>query len=408
MTPMGTMRNRRSRLTLLSVFSGAGGLDLGLEHAGFRVVGCIEADPTARATLQANRPKWPILEPSEVNHLSRHLVPEQVGLQRGELSLLAGGPPCQSFSKAAQWSPNGRRGLRDQRASCLTGFFRLIDAFLPKVVLIENVPGFMAGRTACLSPIKRAFQFINRRSGCGYQLDWRILDAADYGVPQHRRRAIVIAARDGEPFIWPAPTHTVNRVSAWDALCSIPSPVNPRPAAGWLRLLPTIPEGQNYIWHTRRGGGRPLFGYRTRYWTFLLKLAKNRPSWTISAQPGPFTGPFHWDNRPLSIEEQLRLQSLPSSWRVVGSERERLRQVGNAAPPLLAEVIGRAIARQYFGRQYLTPLRMCAPIATEAPPKPARLKRIPREFLGRLGDHADHPGTGRGPRPIAPVGDSRG
>jgi len=402
------MRNRHSHLTLLSVFSGAGGLDLGLEHAGFRVIGCIEKDPAARATLQANRPSWPILEPSEVNRLSRQLAPEDVDLRRGELSLLAGGPPCQSFSKAAQWSPNGRLGLRDQRASCLAGFFRLIDAFLPKVVLMENVPGFVSGSTTCLSRIERRFQAINRRSGFRYHLDWRILDAADYGVPQHRRRAIVVAARDAGPFIWPVPTHTVNRVSAWDALCSTPPPANPRTATGWLRLLPTIPEGHNYIWHTRRGGGKPLFGYRTRYWTFLLKLAKNRPSWTISAQPGPFAGPFHWDNRPLSIEERLRLQSLPPSWRVVGSERERIRQVGNATPPLLAEAIGRAIARQHFGRQYCSPLHLCIPIAKQGAPKPAFLTPIPRDLLGRLGDHADHPGAGRGPRPITPLGDSRG
>ena len=86
-----------------------------------------------------------------------------------------------------------------------------------------------------------------------------------------------------------------------------------RSAASGLALLPTIPEGQNYLWHTERGGGEPLFGWRRRYWSFLLKLAKDLPSWTIQAQPGPATGPFHWDNRRLSVREMARMQTFPDN-----------------------------------------------------------------------------------------------
>ena len=82
----------------------------------------------------------------------------------------------------------------------------------------------------------------------------------------------------------------------------------------WADLLPTIPEGQNYLWHTNRGGGSQLFGWRTRYWSFLLKLAKNLPSWTIQAHPGSSIGPFHWRNRKLSVPEMCRLQTFPTAW----------------------------------------------------------------------------------------------
>lgn len=312
---------RSNELTLLSVFSGCGGLDLGLEQAGFRVLGCVEIHPDARATLKANRPKWPLLTPGDVNALAKRIEPCDLGLKARQLSLLAGGPPCQPFSKAAQWSPNGCRGSLDNRATCLTGLLRLVDTFLPKVLLIENVPGFIMGRTSCLDRIKRALGRINRRHRCRYRLQWELVDAADFGVPQHRTRVIVVATRDGRALCWPAATHRDSALTAWDALGSLPSPAKGPPRRGWLELLPTIPEGSNYIWHTRRGGGYPLFGYRTRFWSFLLKLAKARPSWTLPAQPGPYTGPFHWDNRPLTSEEQLRLQSFPASWRVTGLYR---------------------------------------------------------------------------------------
>src|SRR5205814_7565501 len=106
---------------------------------------------------------------------------------------LAGAPVCQPFSKAAQWTRSGRRGLNDPRSRCLTGFFQLIERFLPKVVLIENVPGFVSGSQSALKRLNRSLQRINRRNGTKYKACYDILDAAEYGVPQHRRRAIVVA-----------------------------------------------------------------------------------------------------------------------------------------------------------------------------------------------------------------------
>src|SRR5262249_18489369 len=110
--------------------------------------------------------------------------------------------------------------------------------------------------------------------------------------------------------------------------------------------LPSIPEGENYLWHTARGGGMPLFGWRTRYWSFLLKLAKDRPAWTIQAQPGPATGPFHWTNRRLSSQELCRLQTFPDGLQFDCGRNDVQRMLGNAVPSLVAEVIAREIRGQ--------------------------------------------------------------
>src|SRR4051794_3362622 len=105
----------RAPLTVLSCFSGAGGLDLGLEAAGFRTVGLLETDEQARATLAVNRPRWPLLEPADVVKAGRALKPKDVGFRARGLDLLAGGPPCQPFSKAGQWAATARTGLDDPR-----------------------------------------------------------------------------------------------------------------------------------------------------------------------------------------------------------------------------------------------------------------------------------------------------
>lgn len=391
-------RTTKRTPAVLSVFTGAGGLDLGLEAAGFRIAGCIEINGAARATLRANRTDWPILQPCDANESAKQLRPEVLAMEEGELGVLAGGPPCQPFSKAAQWSQRGLAGLGDERSSCIGAFLDLLHVFLPKVVLIENVPGFANGRTNALPIIEERLRRTNRRQGTRYQLHRKVLDAADYGVPQRRKRVILVARRDGRGFEWPRPTHRGRAVRSWDAIGSLQESNPPKATGRWAGLLPSIPEGRNYLWHTERGGGRPLFGYRTRFWCFLLKLARDQPAWTIPARPGPGTGPFHWDNRPLSPREAARLQTFPLSWRVLGSERAQLRQLGNATPPLLAEVIGRSIGEQWFDLQYEGPPEFRIPRKNRIP-RPAEPTAVPESFLGLEGDHPAHPGPGMGPRP---------
>lgn len=386
-------------LTVLSTFTGVGGLDLGLEAAGFNLVGCIEVDETARRSLKENRPEWRLLEPGDIEVLAPSLHPMDVGLQAGELSLLAGAPPCQPYSKAAMWAPTAWNGLADERATPLHGFLTLVDRFLPRCILLENVPGFARGRHSALPVLVSALDTINERHGTAYALHHRVLRAEDYGVPQKRQRAIILAFRDGLAPHWPEPMRAERPICAWDALHDLPEPTDELRMAGkWAELLPTIPEGQNYLWHTNRGEGEPIFGYRTRYWSFLLKLAKAQPAWTIPAQPGPSVGPFHWHNRPLAVPELLRLQTLPSSWVVEGKRREQVLQVGNATPALLAEHLGRAIAARLGGPMAPGALRhRIEPVASIPPPEP--VQPVPERYKRLVGDHPDHPGAGLGPRP---------
>ena len=393
-------RHRTKKLTVLSAFTGAGGLDVGLEAAGFRPVACIEQDSVACETIAANRPDWPVPTPRNIQSLLPELTPRALRIRRRSLHMLAGGPPCQPFSKAAQWAPGAGRGLRDPRSDCLIAFFELVRRFLPATFFIENVPGFVQGRRSALPFIEAALGRINEKEKTAYEIHCRILNAADFGVPQRRERAILVARRDGKSWTWPSPTHRDSPCRAWDAIGDL-KPSNGGPPSGfWGELLSSVPEGWNYQWFTEGGDGRKLFGYRTKYWSFLLKLAKSQPAWTLPAHPGPATGPFHWDNRRLTAKEMLRLQSFPASWKVCGTYADQVRQIGNATPPLLAEVIGREIAQQAFGVSFGRPPRLQIRRKRDVP-RPRRATPVrKKKYLVLEGSHAPHPGTGKGPRPV--------
>ena len=392
------------KLLCLSAFSGIGGLDLGLEHAGFSIIGGIENDAAARRSLALNRPRLQCLSPHDINEVASNLLPRDLGIAKGELTLLAAGPPCQPFSNAAQWSRTGARGLGDHRTGSLFGLLTLIERLLPHAILIENVPGFVNGNRSALSILEERLAAVNCRSGTSYKLASRILNAVEFGVPQRRRRGIVIAFRSGANPKWPAATHCDHPVRAWDALHNVCPATPPAPSGRFAGLLPSVPEGQNYQFFTERGEGPPLFGYRRRFWSFLLKLAKVEPAWTVPASPGPATGPFHWDSRPLAPEEILRLQTFPSSWKLDGTHREQVRQAGNATPPLLAEILGRSIAAQLRGEKiHGDPNLAIARSQFVPPPTPPR--PVAAEYMAFAGHHDPHPGTGLGPRPRPPESD---
>ncbi len=387
------------RLLCLSTFSGIGGLDLGLERAGFSVIGAIDNDAVARRSLALNRPRLRYLKPHDINEVARDLLPHHLGIGRKDLALLAAGPPCQPFSKAAQWSGTGARGMADSRADCLHGLMTLIERFLPRAILVENVTGFVRGASSALPFIEKGLAGVNNRSGTRYKLFYRVLNAVDFGIPQRRRRAFVIALRDGGEPVWPRVTHRDCPERAWDALQSVRLKTPPVSTGRFAALLPSIPEGQNYQYFTERGDGPALFGYRRRYRSFLLKLAKAEPAWTVPASPGPATGPFHWDSRPLAPEEILRLQAFPRAWKLEGSHRERVRQAGNATPPLLTEILGRSISTQVFGMDYRGQPPTLAIVRSARVPPPTPPRPVAAEYIALSGQHDPHPGAGRGPSP---------
>jgi DNA (cytosine-5)-methyltransferase 1 len=140
----------------------------------------------------------------------------------------------------------------------------------------------------------------------------------------------------------------------------------------------------------------PLFGWRTRFWSFLLKLAKDRPSWTIQAQPGPATGPFHWTNRRLSAQELCRLQTFPDGLTFDCGRNDVQRMLGNAVPSLVAEVIAREIRVQLLDQPAQETKLL--PQRRQSPPPPERVANVPKAYLSLVGEHAEHPGEGLGSR----------
>lgn len=378
-------------MNVLSLFTGAGGLDLGLEMAGFRIAGCVEIDKNARSTVALNRPKWQIAEHADLHSYKPGELMDEFGLRRKEISILSGGPPCQPFSKSSFW--NGEpRGLDDPRARTIKSYLSICEEAIPYVVLLENVEGLLfAGKDKALQLILTRIDRINSRQKTKYAPQIIRINSADYGVPQRRERVFLLAVRDGTQLAFPEPTHGIGAKesvrTAWDAIGGRSESFTDELAmtGKWADLLPTIPEGQNYLWHTERGQGKPLFEWRSRYWTFLLKLAKDLPSWTLQAQPGPATGPFHWENRRLSIGEMCKLQTFPEDYRIAGSYTNARHQVGNAVPCAIGELIGLEIRRQVFGERVRRSLKLIPEKRNDCPPSNPANSRIPRKYW-RMGN----------------------
>lgn len=397
------------KLTAISLYTGAGGLDFGFEAAGFHTRAAVEIDAAACRVIRQNRPEWGLIE-EDIHNVSSAAILATAGLAPGEADILIGGPPCQPFSKSSYWVNGDALRLDDPRADTLTAYLRVLRDVTPRAFLLENVYGLAyKGKDEGLRHILDGIAQINREAGTRYSVEWKVLNAVHYGVPQMRERVFLIGRRDGVAFQFPLATHRtgdeVNLLeslepcrTAWDAIGDLPGePNEPSIQMGgkWADLLPSIPEGQNYLWHTNRGGGKSLFGWRTRYWSFLLKLAKNLPSWTIQAQPGSAIGPFHWRNRKLTCLEMCRLQTFPDGLEFDCGRTDIQRLIGNAVPSLLAEVLAREIRCQLLGeRRRQEPLKLLPPLRRPVP-KAEGLSPVPEKYLSMIGDHADHPGEGR-------------
>ncbi|MCJ2040843.1 DNA cytosine methyltransferase [Methylobacterium sp. J-059] len=396
-------------LKTISLFSGIGGLDFGFEEAGFETRVALELDKFACRTMRLNRPSWEVIE-GDVNAVPSSVILEKGRLSVGEADVLIGGPPCQPFSKSSYWVRGDSLRLDDPRADTLAGYLRVLRDTQPKAFLLENVGGLAyEGKDEGLQVLLDGIRQVNQATGTRYEPAWRVVRCAEYGVPQIRERVFLVGARDGRQFRFPEPTHgeavgdmfSPTRepfMTAWDALGDIAEPNSLdglRIGGKWGELLPTIPEGQNYLWHTPRGGGMPLFGWRTRYWSFLLKLSKRLPSWTVQAQPGSAIGPFHWKNRRMTFHEMCAIQTFPKGLIMHEGRTEMQRMLGNAVPSLIAEILAREIRKQILdvpakGRLALKPKRK------EFVPPPERLAPVPDRYHELVANHAEHPGTGKG------------
>jgi DNA (cytosine-5)-methyltransferase 1 len=392
---------------VLSLFTGAGGLDYGFEAAGFETAVAVEMNPDCCETLRRNR-RWPVIERDVLDVRTDEML-EASSSRRGEIALLIGGPPCQPFSKAGYWARGDALRLEDPRSNTLSAYLRVLEEALPHAFLLENVEGLAyQGKDEGLKLLLEAIEGINRRTKSRYRPIVQVMNAAEYGVPQLRTRVIIVGARDGTEFRFPIPrfaempdlARPFRYRTAWDAIGDIEPQASEdlRLRGKWADLLPSIPEGKNYLFHTDRDGGLPLFGWRRRYWSFLLKLAKNLPSWTIQAQPGPAIGPFHWSNRRLSMRELCRIQTFPDDVQIYGGRTSVQRQVGNAVPSLLGEVLGREIRHQLLGLPKLPGEPLLLPPDRSPVPPPERTRPVPKKFRTLVGKHEPHPGTGQGHR----------
>ena len=337
----------------ISLFSGAGGLDLGVEAAGYRVTAAVEHDPDAALTMEKNfrHLASPVIRRDILNTPTREIL-QCAGLKAGQRpDLLAGGPPCTPFSKSGFWLEWKRAGL-DPDASLLQAYTRVLAEAKPRAFILENVYALTYKNRASRPAYERLLREI---SDAGYNFDAKVLNAADYGVPQVRPRLFIVGVPRGcELPELPEPSHTgmwERRISgggatphftAQQALADLECEPEPSEVLNgqYGHLLPEIPPGQNYLYYTaERGHPQPIFKWRSRYWSFLLKLDPERPSPTIQAQPGPNVGPFHWENRRLRVGEIKRLFTFPDEFELVGTRASVQAQLGNAVPPLLAEQV---------------------------------------------------------------------
>ncbi len=399
-------------MKVISLYTGAGGLDFGFEAAGFDTVAAVEFDHQCCETLRKNR-SWTIFE-KDIHEVTTSELLAVGGLAPGEVDVVIGGPPCQPFSKAGYWAKGKTLRLDDPRAATLGAYMRVVLEAQPKAFLLENVAGISyGGKSEGLELLLNSIEDINRKTGRNYVASHKVLKASDYGVPQMRDRFFLIASREGKEFQFPEPTHCdPSEIEAtglqpyrttWDAIGDLPDDNSEelRLRGKWADLVPSIPEGNNYLHHTERGDGLALFGWRRRYWSFLLKLAKNRPSWTVQAQPGPAIGPFHWKSRRLSPRELCRIQTFPDDVEITGGIAAVQKQLGNAVPSLLAEVLARQISTQLLGKRQSRRALRLLPLKQSTVPKPERLVPVPEKFLSLVGEHSAHPGTGKGYRASA-------
>lgn len=335
---------------MMDFFSGAGGLSLGLKGAGFESVFAFDSDPYACETYRRNLGGH--IRHTDASTVTADYVREVTGLAPGEVTLVCGGPPCQGFSVQ-------RRGDRtDPRNDLVVIFARLATELAPSVILIENVPGLLGKRG--LEHLRRVVEIFDQG---GYEFSSAVLDAADYGVPQHRNRAFIVAWRPEHlvGFAFPAATHDK---TTWrtvrDAIGDLPEPpedYTEHPDFANHTRVRISSLNEQRIAHVPPGGGRTdipphlqLPCHRNdnghRHLDVYGRLAWNKPSSTITAMFDNFTrGRFaHPDrNRSITAREGARLQSFPDSFRFYGPKKDVARQIGNAVPPLLARNLGEAI-----------------------------------------------------------------
>lgn len=350
-----------SNRDVISLFSGAMGLDIGLIKAGLNVVIGQDFDSACVDTMKANGHN--VLD-GDIRNIEPQQLLELTGLHQGEPFMICGGPPCQPFSTAGK-----RLGINDPRGSLFMEFIRMIDYIRPRFFVMENVKGIMSAPLKHVPVAEHDDNDPEQKLGTvldvilsefnklGYKTVYGILDAVNYGVPQFRERFVLIGSRDQEDIFLPVPTHFQKHQNPdyrWKTVgeairdleddpgeCTTLPPTRKK----YLRM---VPEGGNWrdlpkdVIPAAMGGAYESGGGKVG---FYRRLSYAQPSPTITTAPAQkATMLCHpTKDRPLSVKEYARLQQFPENWQFTGTTAAKYKQIGNAVPVGLAMAIGEAV-----------------------------------------------------------------
>ncbi|MDE0508627.1 MAG: DNA cytosine methyltransferase [Gammaproteobacteria bacterium] len=339
------------RKLAISLFAGAGGLDIGVDRAGFKTVCSVEMDPHCVSTLERNaraKTAWRV----DVRALDTSGMMGALGIGPGELALLHGGPPCQPFSQMGL-----RGGLSDPRGQLVFEMVRFAAAFRPAAVMIEQVPKFLQAQATENATLLEVLQ--DEFAALGYDLNAGILDASDYGVPQRRRRAIIVCVPSGQRYSFPVPLLKPVPVTVGDVIEDMPDavPIDKMPSIpNHIDVTPErdrhrisfVPEGQ---WLSKVADAPPsvVLNLKAKDSTKFRRLDRSQPSLTLRCGEAVY---HPVENRYITPREAARIQGFPDRHIFEGPIRRRTgtvrdldqhRQVANAVPPPLARSVASSV-----------------------------------------------------------------
>ena len=347
------MTNNSSKtIAAISLFSGAGGLDVASFLAGVPVLSSTDFDDDCIETLKLND----LFSDTEIIKGDLHQIDSDVfkaivNKHNPDKFIIIGGAPCQPFSKAGYWVGNNtRKGINDPRATLVDEYLRVVTDLHPDGFVFENVESL-------LHPTNKIIvdRFIEIIQDHGYKYTIVHANALDYGVSQKRKRIFIIGTTGQFKTPEPKKTHCppedcsdtglLPYVNVGEVIKGFDGPEYFEPeevteGGTYHSDLCEVPPGMNYkaltAWY---GYENPKFVADKRFWSFLLKLSPDMPSWTITAQPGPWVGPFHWDNRRLRVPEIAAIQTFPRGYKFYGNRRSVQKQIGNAVPALMGKAM---------------------------------------------------------------------
>lgn len=354
-------RHNDQNRDVISLFSGAMGLDIGLEQAGLHVVAGQDFDPSCVATMDANGQN---VLGGDIRNIEPQQLLDLCRLSPGEPFLICGGPPCQPFSTAGK-----RLGINDPRGSLFMDFIRMIDFIRPRFFIMENVKGIVSAPLKQVPLSQRDKGDPEQKLGIvldvilsefrklGYKTVYGILDAVNYGVPQFRERFVLIGSRDNENIFLPIPTHfQMHQEEAYrwrtlkDAIYDLEHDCGEYASFSddRLKFLKLVPEGGNWrslppeLIPQAMGGAYESGGGKVG---FYRRLSFHQPSPTLVTSPvQKATMMCHpTQDRPLSLREYARIQQFPDHWAFMGTTASKYRQIGNAVPVGLAVALGKSI-----------------------------------------------------------------